>query len=118
MTNDPKPNRRDSLAREITNAQLHIVEQALVAFLEDFLGRVPSDGEILKLGWHVNFADTPLAVYVKDGYRFHQYYVWDSKEVVAIGFLNPKAPIELQIVRVPHGEWPVALRITIENANE
>lgn len=105
--------KKPTMADQVINAQLAIVEHALLGWLEDVLGRVPSDDEILKFGRHHQFSYTPLSVYEKDGFHFIKYYVWAGKEVVALGFLKPLAPLEMQIVRVKPADWPAALRLAV-----
>lgn len=104
-----KPKPHPDLAKQIESARMHVLEMALVAFVEDVLGRVPSDEEILSKSFHAAFSDTPLSVYEKDGKRFVQFFVWNKEHAVAYGFLHPKDLIALSIVRVPREEWPGAL---------
>lgn len=102
--------KRDAVATQINHARLTIVETALIAFVESIDNRVPSDGEILAEGLHMQFAWSPLAVFEKDGWKFSQYYLWRRKHLVALGFLVEDNPLALKIVRVPDGEWPGAVR--------
>lgn len=114
--NDDKPQRQKPTQRDqVFNSQLALVEHALLSWLEEILGRVPSDEEIINLGHHYQFADTPLSVYEKEGFRFVRYFVWAGKECVALGFLKPLEPLALQIVRVKPEDWPAALRLAVEN---
>lgn len=100
---------RDEVVDQIHAARLHIVEQALVAFLEDVLDRVPTDDELETKGFHVQFAATPISTFTKEDRTFTQFYVWDRQHAVALGFLNSNDLLELSIVRVPREEWPGAL---------
>jgi hypothetical protein len=114
----PEPKKKLTAAQQIENARLYIVEQALVAFLEDVDNRVPTDAEILEHGHHVQFADTPLSVHEQDGKRFTSFYLWRRKHAVALGFLNRKDPLE---VTSSHGfiisfEYLNAIREIFEKA--
>lgn len=108
-----KPKSKQDIAKQLQNAQLHIVEKALIGFVEDIDGKVPTDAEILDHGFHVHFAATPLSVFEKDGKRFADYYVWRREHVVALGFIDPNHMLVLYIVRVPRDEWPVALKLFV-----
>lgn len=105
---------RPDLAQQVSAARMHVLEMALIAFVEDVLGRVPSDDEILAKSFHVQFSDTPLSTFVKDGQRFVQFFVWDKTHCVAYGFLSERDLVELSIVRVPREEWPGALCAYVE----
>ncbi len=104
-----EPKKKPTLAEQILAAQAWVLERALIAYVEDLLGRVPSDDEIVQKGFHVNFSDTPLTVFEKDGQRFTRYFVWDKRHAVAYGFLDLKRPTTLSIVRLPDTKWPPAL---------
>jgi hypothetical protein len=106
----PKP----AIAKQLEQAQLHIVERALIAWIEDVDGKVPSDTEILEQGFWAHFAATSLSVLEKDGQRFNQYYVWRKKHVLACQFCDPQKPLVLYVVRVPEEQWPVALKLYIK----
>ena len=108
-----KPKSKQDIAKQLQNAQLHIVEKALIGFVEDIDGKVPTDAEILAHGFHVHFTATPLSVFEKDGKRFADYYVWRREHVVALGFIDPNHMLVLYIVRVPPDEWPVALKLFV-----
>lgn len=101
----PKPD----VAQLVNQARLEIVERALVAYVEDIDGKVPTDGEILREGMHVQFAKTPLTTFTKDGVPFSQFYVWRRVHALAIEFRDPQDPIALSTCRIPEGEWPPAL---------
>lgn len=103
--------------RQVHGARTEVLEQALLAFVEDVLGRVPSDDEIITKSFNVQFSDTPLSTYVKDGKRFTRYYVWGRQHCVAYGFLDTKRLIDLSIVRVPREEWPGALAAYVAQWN-
>jgi hypothetical protein len=109
----PKP----AIAKQLEEAQLHIVERALIAWIEDVDGKVPSDNEILEHGYWVHFAATTLSVLEKDGQRFNQYYVWRKQHVLACQFCDPNKPLVLYVVRVPREEWPGALCAYIQHHN-
>lgn len=113
-----KPKPKQDIAKQLQNAQLHIVEKALIGFVEDIDGKVPTDPEILAHGFHVHFAATPLTVYEKDGKRFADYYVWRREHVVALGFIDPNNLLTLYIVRVPREEWPTALGLYIKQKGD
>lgn len=120
MNEDQPPRRqlRPEVIKQIENARLSVVETALVAFVEDVLGRVPTDEEILAKGRHYEFSKSPLGIYEIEGTRFHQFYCWEGKHVVAMGFLTPGAPLELSIVRVTEDQWPFMLKRAIGGEGE
>ncbi len=105
---------KKDIAKQLEIARMSVMEYALLAFVEDLLGRVPSDDEIIRLGRHVQLADTPIATFEAAGKRFQKFFVWDDREVVAVGFLDPKKLLELYIVRVKEDDWPFALKANIE----
>jgi hypothetical protein len=107
-------NSRPGLEKQITMARMHLVELALVEFVEEVDGKVPTDEEILREGFHVQFSDTPLSVYAKDGKRFVQYFVWRKSHVVALGFIDTNDLLALSIVRLAEEDWPTALRLYVE----
>lgn len=102
-------NAKSELEKQIQLARVHVLEMALVAFVEDVLGRVPSDEEILKKSFHVNFSDTPISTFARDGVRLTQFFVWDATHAVAYGFVNPQDPTALTIVRIQREQWPAAV---------
>lgn len=108
---------KHDIRKELEQAQLHIAERALIAWIEDVDGKVPSDPEILEQGFWAHFAATSLSVLEKDGQRFNQYYVWRKKHVLAIQFCDPQKPLVLYVVRVPEEQWPIALKLYIEQYN-
>jgi len=103
----------EEFRKHVQNAQLAIVEKALVAFVEDVDGRVPSDEEIMQEGHHVQFEANDLSIFEKDGKRFVGYYVWRFEHVVALSFMD-RNPLVLTIVRVAKEDWPPTLRLWID----
>lgn len=106
----PKPD----VAQLVNQARLEIVEKALIAFVEDVDGKVPTDEEILREGLHMQFAKTELTTFTHEGVPFSQYFCWRRSHLVALEFRNSNDPIELSICRVPEGEWPTAVRLYVE----
>lgn len=112
--NRKKPRSKEDIAVQLQNAQLTIVEQALVAFIESVLGRVPSEPEILRESFHMAFPPESLGIIEKEGKRFSQYWCWGKEHVVALGFLDSFNPLDLYTVRLNKEEWPIAVRLAIE----
>lgn len=99
-------------------AREEILGQALIAFVEDVDGRVPSDPEIVHEGTHVQMADgSPIGNWTHQGHRFRCFFGWRKKHLVAYDF-PPAAPLELKICRVPAEEWPPAVRLVIMRGND
>lgn len=92
-------------------AQLVLVERTLVGWLEQLLGRVPSDDEVLSAGYHVAFAPTELATYRHQGVSFCRYYVFRHEHAMALG-LNAGG---LHYAEIPITDWPIALKFYVEN---
>lgn len=106
--------RKQEIAKQIEIARMSVLENALVAFVEDIDNRVPTDTEILAEGRHISFPDNALGILEVDEKRFHQYFLWRRDHVVAIGFLNKEQPLELYIVRVAEDDWPFALKCMVK----
>lgn len=111
MTQERK---KPDIAKELHHAQRYLVEQELVRFLEELLGRVPSDEECEKKTIWARFSKTPLTVYKKDGVEFSHFFVWDRKEAVALGFHDSNDLLALNFARVPTDAWPTALRLYVD----
>lgn len=99
--------------KHIDAARMELLIEALFGFVEEVLGRVPTDAELGGIGYHAQFSDSPLAVYECEGKRFTNFYVFDG-EALAHGFLNPAGQFDLSVVRVPKDKWPLALRLFAE----
>lgn len=112
-----RPSKGD-IAQKLQAAQLCIVEKALIGFVEQIDGKVPTDEVILAEGAHCAFAPTEIGVYEKDGRRFSQFYVWRGEHVLALGFLEPRDLLTLFVAEVPRDEWPVALRLWVKQQGE
>lgn len=105
---------KDDIAQQLQNAQLTIVEKALIGFVEESLGRVPSDKEILAKSFHMAFAPTDLSVYETEGRRFCQYWCYGGTDVIALGFLDTNDLLCLYTARVPKDNLPWAVKAHIE----
>ena len=116
MSDEPTRRRVSAaqVAKEVQRAQEYLVEQSLMAFLEVYLGRVPSNDEIAANQIWVQFSNTPLTVYKKDGVEFVQFWVWARKEAIALGFYDMNDLTALSFVRVPADEWPTALKLYVQ----
>lgn len=108
-------NRRlnDKAAKHLRGAQLALVETALITFIEQCLGRVPSDEECLANGCHINVEGNELCMFEKDGKKLGQYYVWADKHVLALGFANPENPLELSVCQVREENYPLPVRLHV-----
>lgn len=103
----------DDIVEKLKLAQLHMVEKALIGFIEEREGKVMPDKDILAHGRWANFAPTPLSVFEKDTWKFSQYYIWRNKFVIALGFPDPEDLLCLKFVELRKEEWPTALRLFI-----
>jgi hypothetical protein len=109
-----KKERRQRIDQQVNAARDHIVETALIAFIEELDGKVPNRDEFMQHGIIANFSKTPLTIYAKDGIEFHAYFVWRRQHAVALGFHDGQNPLDLSIVRVPNEAWPAALRCYVD----
>jgi len=107
MKDIPK-GRGSEFARQVDAARLHVVEMAVLSFVEGLLGRVPTDAEAEANAAHITFAATPLSVYEKSGMRFSQYFAY-GREVMALGFLDTNDILALEACRVRRDDWPPVL---------
>lgn len=117
MPDDPKNSKRlrADIQQRVNAARLSILEHALVGYVEEIDGHVPTDDEILGEGMHVEMAGV-LGIYEHEGHTFHQFYCWRKRHLLAIGFLDEANPLTLYIARVPDDEWPFAVKNFVEQS--
>ena len=111
MSHDETPEQKKKRAYDdnIEAARRNMIESQVVGFVEQILGRVPTDEEVVRLAHWVNFSHTPLTVFRKGDTEFHNYFVWDRREVLAHRFGTGKDALKLWICRLHRDNWPPAL---------
>lgn len=100
-------------AAHLKGAQLALVETALVGFVETVLGRSFTDEEIMRCGLHLDFTGSAVPTFQKDGNGFVKFYVWDCREVLALGFLDEENPLALSVCRLTEVDWTLPLTMSI-----
>lgn len=108
-TPEKKDPRKAAYEQNLAAAREHMVEQQLVAFTENVLGRVPTNDEIVAKSLWVYFSKTPLTIFKKGDVEFHGFFVWDRTEVLGVGFYTPGQPLVMHTCRLHRNEWPPAL---------
>lgn len=100
--------KHDLIAEQVNAARNHVLEHALLGFVEALIGRCPTNTEIEECGRHIQFSPTPLSVFEKNGHRWSQFYSW-NQEILAIGFLDSNNLLSLDVCRLRREDWPPAL---------